>query len=419
MRFDKLEDWLRWQQSLHPHTIELGLERVGTVARRLGLLTPRHKVITVAGTNGKGSCVAMLQAMLLDAGYRAGSYTSPHLLCYNERVRVQQETVSDAALCDAFERIDSARKSVSLSYFEFGTLAAMLVFADSDLDVAIMEVGLGGRLDAVNLLDADLALITSIDLDHTEWLGTDREAIGFEKAGIMRAGQPVVCGDPEPPASIAAHATAVGARLHQLGAEFSYRREGDRWDWRAASAAYARLPLPALCGEIQLQNAAAVLMGLSLLRSHLPVEENRIRSGLRRVSLPGRYQRLPGAPEVILDVAHNPAGARALASTLSAAPPAGRTHGVFAVLADKDAASMVDALKSQVDHWYLAANHSERALPIADLQTLLDEKVAARIESFGGVAQAYRAAREAAADDDRIVVFGSAFTVAEVLALHV
>jgi len=419
LRFDKLDDWLRWQQSLHPHTIELGLERVGVVARRLGIQNPRHKVITVAGTNGKGSCVAMLEAILIDAGYRVGSYTSPHLLHYNERVRVQQQPVTDTALSKAFERIDGARKSVSLSYFEFGTLAAMLIFADIDLDVAIMEVGLGGRLDAVNLLDADLALITSIDLDHTEWLGADRESIGYEKAGIMRAGKPVVCGDPEPPASIAAHAVAVGARIYQLGADFSYSREGDSWCWRAASAGYARLPLPALRGHIQLQNAAAVLMGLSLLSPHLRVDQGGVCNGLRSVFLAGRYQRLAGTPEVILDVAHNPAGARALASTLRAMPAAGRTLAVFAVLADKDAASMVDALERQVDHWYLAANHSARALPIAALRTLLDEKVAARIDAFGGVAQAYRAAREAAAHGDRVVVFGSAFTVAEVLALHV
>ncbi|MGH8502651.1 MAG: bifunctional tetrahydrofolate synthase/dihydrofolate synthase [Gammaproteobacteria bacterium] len=419
MRFGKLEDWLRWQQSLHPHTIELGLERVGDVARRLGLAKPPHKVITVAGTNGKGSCTAMLEAILVDAGYRVGSYTSPHLLRYNERVRVQQVTVSDLALCQAFDRIDLARQSVSLSYFEFGTLAAMLIFADSGLDVAIMEVGLGGRLDAVNLLDPDLALITSIDLDHTEWLGTDREAIGFEKAGIMRAGRPVVCGDPEPPASIAAHAAAVGARLSQLGADFSYRREDGGWTWQAGLTEYAQLPLPALRGEIQLQNAATVLAGLTLLAASLPVDQASISSGLRRVSLAGRYQRLAGTPEVILDVAHNPAGARALAATLRAAPPAGRMHGVFAVLADKDAASMVDALEGQVDHWYLAANHSERALPITELQKLFGQRAAARVECFDGVAQAYRAARAAAAARDRIIVFGSAFTVAEVLALDV
>lgn len=419
MRFDNLEDWLRWQQSLHPHTIELGLERVGAVARRLGLVKPRHQVITVAGTNGKGSCVAMLEAILIDAGYRVGSYTSPHLLRYNERVRVQHETVSDAALCETFDRIELARQSVSLSYFEFGTLAAMLIFADSGLDVAIMEVGLGGRLDAVNLLDPDVALITSIDLDHTEWLGADREAIGFEKAGIMRAGRPVVCGDPEPPASIAVHAASVGARLYQFNADFSYRREDGDWTWQAGSTEYTGLPLPALRGEIQLQNASAVLMGLTLLAARLPVSQSSISSGLRRVSLAGRYQRLSGSPEVILDVAHNPAGARVFAATLRAAPSAGRTLGVFAVLADKDAASMVDALKDQIDHWYLAANHSERALPIAELRQLLGERVAGRIESFDGVVQAYSAARKAAADRDRIIVFGSAFTVAEVLALHV
>jgi dihydrofolate synthase/folylpolyglutamate synthase len=419
LRFDKLEDWLSWQQALHPHTIELGLERVGEVAARLDVLRPRHKVITVAGTNGKGSCAAMLECILTQAGYKVGSYTSPHLLRYNERVSVCGQTVSDEALCHAFELVDAARGSVSLSYFEFGTLAAMHIFEHTGLDVAIMEVGLGGRLDAVNLQDPDCAIITSIDLDHTEWLGNDRETIGYEKAGIMRARTPAVCGDPHPPASIAKQAMAVGARLYQVGRDFWYAREGQTWTWCGKELSYDRLPLPALRGEVQLQNASTVLMGLSVLSNMLTVEQDHIRRGLEEVALAGRFQRLPGPVEIILDVAHNPAGARVFASTLSAMPVTGRTHGVFAVLADKDVASMIEALGEVIDYWYLAANRSERAMPVNDLYGLLTGKIEAASEPFESVAQAFHAACRAAGRTDRIVVFGSAFTVAEVLAMHV
>jgi dihydrofolate synthase/folylpolyglutamate synthase len=419
VRFCTLDDWLKWQQALHPHTIELGLERVGEVARRMDVLQPPHPVITVAGTNGKGSCVAILESILIEAGYKVGSYMSPHLLEYNERVRVQREAASDDALCRAFELVDAARHAVSLSYFEFGTLAAMHIFAKSNLDVAIMEVGLGGRLDAVNLQDPDVALITSIDLDHTEWLGHDREAIGFEKAGIMRAGAPAVCGDPSPPTTIAQQAATVGARLYQLGRDFSYQREDGTWTWRADELVYAGLPLPALQGEVQLQNASTVLMALAIIADRLPVDTDAIRHGLKKVTLAGRFQRLPGSREIILDIAHNPAGAKVLASTLSAAPCCGRTLGVFAVLADKDAAGMVGAIKDQIDCWYVAANRSERAMSVDGLEALLRTQVTSPIEAFAGVEEAFHAACYAACDHDRVVVFGSAFTVAEVLALHV
>jgi dihydrofolate synthase / folylpolyglutamate synthase len=419
LRFNKLDEWLNWQQQLHPHTIELGLERVGEVASRMGLSQPQHCIITVAGTNGKGSCVAMLESILTEAGYRVGSYTSPHLLRYNERVRLARETVSDEALCRAFECIDAARDSITLSYFEFGTLAAMHIFAQSHLDVAILEVGLGGRLDAVNMQDPNCALITSIDLDHTEWLGTDREAIGLEKAGIIRAQTPVVCGDPDPPASIGRRSAAVGAELYQLGRDFGYTREGETWDWYAARLCYRKLPLPGLRGEVQLQNASTALMGLSLLNNRLPVVEECIRGGLQKVALAGRFQRLPGPVEIVVDVAHNPAGVKALASMLRATPTTGRTFGVFAVLADKDATRMVEAIEDLIDYWCLAANHSDRALPANQLQALLARRIDKRITCFKSVVQAYQAACRMTRGADRIVVFGSAFTVAEVLALHV
>jgi dihydrofolate synthase/folylpolyglutamate synthase len=361
----------------------------------------------------------MLESILIEAGYKIGTYMSPHLLRYNERVRIQREAMPDDALCRAFDLVDTARDSISLSYFEFGTLAAMHIFAESRLDVAVMEVGLGGRLDAVNLQDPDVALITSIDLDHTEWLGNDREAIGFEKAGIMRAGVPVVSGDPDPPASIARQAERVRARLYQLGRDFAYQRDGDTWRWRAGECGYERLVLPALQGEVQLQNASAVLMVLATIDDRLPVSPDAVRAGLGKVALAGRFQRLPGAKEIILDIAHNPAGAKVLASTLRATSHTGRTLGVFAVLADKDAVKMVEAIEGQIDRWYLAANRSERALPMHELEALLTACVSTPIESFESVAAAFYAACHAARPEDRVIVFGSAFTVAEVLALHV
>ena len=419
MRFQTLDEWLAWQETAHSSAIDLGLERVGAVARRMGLNTPSHPVITVAGTNGKGSCVAYLQAIYAAAGYHVGAYTSPHLVRYNERVRLGGEPVSDQALCEAFARIDEARGDTSLSYFEFGTLAALDIFRQRGVDLALLEVGLGGRLDAVNILDADLALITSIGIDHVEWLGGDRESIGREKAGIMRAHRPVVCGDRNPPASLLAHAASVGANTFRIGEEFDCEREDEDegWNWSFDDVLLEELPTPALAGEVQYDNAASVLMGVELLQERLPVGRRQIEDGLMTARLAGRMQRIAGPAETILDVAHNPDSARSLAEALAADPVSGQTWAVFAILADKDLEAIVEPFLDGVDGWYVGGLDVARARPTAatadELQALVPAGV--HVDRHGTVFEAYEAARRQAAPGDRIVVFGSFYTVAAIL----
>jgi dihydrofolate synthase/folylpolyglutamate synthase len=414
-----LQEWLNYQQALHPRQIELGLARVAAIALRLGVSTPPHTLVTVAGSNGKGSCVAMLESILIHAGYRVGSYTSPHILRYNERVRVHGQAVSDWRLCEAFDQVGVARGETPLTYFEYGTLAAMRIFQDANLDVAILEVGLGGRLDAVNLQDPDLAVITGIALEHTDWLGDDRESIGREKAGIMRAHTPVVCGDPTPPEALRRHARDLEAPWYAVGQAYRYVREGPLWRWQGPSGCWERLPAPGLGGAIQYRNAATVLMALDRLQGRLPVGRDAIERGLRGVRLPGRFQRLEGRPETIVDIAHNPDAARVLAEDLRQQPCAGDCLGVFAVLSDKDVEGMVQAMEGVIGRWYLGALSSERALPLEGLLGALRRHVGEhRIQVFDGLTSAYLAARDAAGDQDRIVGFGSAYCVAEILALH-
>lgn len=417
-RFDTLAEWLAWQETLHPVAIDLGLERVAAVARDLDLLRPSCPVITVAGTNGKGSSVALLGAILAAAGYRVGVYSSPHLLRYNERIRIAGEMATDGDLCRAFAQVDEARGERSLTYFEFGTLAAMWLFAEAGLDALVLEVGLGGRLDAVNILDADVALVTAIDLDHSAWLGTDRDSIGREKAGIFRPGRPAVCGDPAPPASVPATAQALGAIWYGRDGAFGYRRGVADWHWQGQDREYPGLPLPALAGEHQLDNAAAVIQALVCLEARLPVARAALERGLREVALPGRFQCLPGAVERVLDVAHNPQGGRALAGTLAARPVAGYTHLVLAMLADKDVAAFAAPLAAQVDHWYLAGLDVPRGLDAGALQARLEGLVpASRPVLAADVADAYRSAMARARPGDRVVVCGSFHTVAAVMAL--
>ena len=314
MRFSTLADWLHWQEQLHPEEIELGLKRVCQVFQQLHPEPPTFKIIIVAGTNGKGSSVAMLEAILLAAGYRVAAYTSPHLLCYNERVRLQEQAVNDALLCEAFARIDQVRGDISLTYFEFGTLAALDIFYRQGLDVAILEVGMGGRLDAVNIIDADVALITAIDVDHEKWLGNNRETIGFEKAGIMRSRRPVISSDLATPLSVVRHANDLGAPLYCLGKDFSVVPEASGWAFRDnENISRNALPLPALRGEHQLHNAAGVLKVLQCLDTSLPVSAQALREGLLSVRLAGRFQVIPGEVMTILDVAHNPQSAAVLA----------------------------------------------------------------------------------------------------------
>lgn len=416
MRFAALNDWLAWQETLHPQTIDMGLQRVAQVVHALALKRPAPLVISVAGTNGKGSCVALLESIFSAAGYKVGAYTSPHLLRYNERVRIAARAMDDTALCAAFERIDQARGDTSLTYFEFGTLAALDIFAAADLDIAILEVGLGGRLDAVNIIDADVALITSIGIDHVEWLGTDREAIGAEKAGIFRAGRAAVYGEADAPQSVQRHAEQTGASLLCLDRDYRYAVTAHGWDWWSAGVRYAALPLPNLPGTFQLQNAAAVLMVLLQVAATRPVSEAALHCGLTTAHLPGRFQILPGAVEWIVDVAHNPHGATALAKALEQRPCAGQTHLVLAMLADKDAQGVVGALRTQVDYWYcagLSGARSQSGATLAARAGLGGAGAASGIsvDVAGACAQANATARAG----DRIVVCGSFHTVAEAL----
>lgn len=413
MRFQSLADWLAWQETLHPKAIDLGLERVRAVAERMGLLAPAHLVITVAGTNGKGSSVAMLEAILVCAGLRVGAYTSPHLWRYNERIRIDRKAAGDADIVAAFDRIDTARGDISLSYFEFGTLAALDLFARAQLDVAVLEVGLGGRLDAVNILDADCALVTGIGIDHVEWLGPDRESIGREKAGIFRAGRSAVCSDPQPPASVRETAHALGAQWFGLGEQYSYERVDDSWTWWGGGVRLESLPLPALPGPFQLQNAAGALMALRALGARVPVTLAAIRDGLTQARSAGRFQVVPGAVEEIYDVAHNPHGARALAEALAARPCAGRTLAVCAMLADKDAAGVAAVLVEQVQAWFLAGLDDARGQSAEALAERMHLPVEPRL--CADPAAALNVARAAAYPGDRIVVFGSFHTIAELL----
>lgn len=410
-----LSEWLAWQERLHPSEIELGLERVGAVLARLQPAPPPFRVITVAGTNGKGSCVAMLEAILRAAGYRVGAYTSPHLLRYNERIRLDAVEVGDAALCEAFERVEQARGETPLTYFEFGTLAALDIFYRAAPDVALLEVGMGGRLDAVNLLDADVALITRIAIDHTAWLGADRERIAAEKAGVLRPGRPAVYADTELPQALAARAAELEAPLYVLGRDFQPQPQGEGWAWEGPPARRTALPLPALRGAHQLANAAGVLMALEALRPGLAVSQAAVREGLLDVRLPGRFQVVPGEVSIVLDVAHNPDGTARLAENLRAQPCSGRTLAVVAMLADKDIEASLGELRGQVDVWYTGILPVPRAATPQRVYAALGG--AATMHACAGIAQAFRAARADARPGDRIVVFGSFHTVAEVLPL--
>jgi len=425
MRFQSLKDWLAWQEGLHPTAIDLGLERVRTVWRTMGARAPAPVVITVAGTNGKGSSVALLEAMLTAGGHHVGSYTSPHLFRYNERVRVRGVEVADSDLCAAFERVDRARGEVTLTYFEFGTLAAFDLFSRADLDVAILEVGLGGRLDAVNIVDADVALITAIDIDHSTWLGDTRDSIAREKAGILRTGRPAVVSDPHPPRTMVEHAAALGAPLHRLGVEYTYQVDADRtpagdssWSWQAGSNCRVSLPPPALVGRHQFQNAAGALMVMDLLRERLPATEVQIRNGLQAARLGGRFEVKAGEVTTVLDVAHNPDGARVLAGALAEQGAFSHTVAVWGMLADKDLRATVQPLAQAVDGWYVAAPAATRAASTQAMAVALHQAgVRVPIHTYPDPAAAYVAARRAVARGDRIVVFGSFYTVAAVAPL--
>ncbi|HCI12735.1 MAG TPA: bifunctional folylpolyglutamate synthase/dihydrofolate synthase [Gallionellaceae bacterium] len=470
-----LPDWLSYLESLHPKTIELGLDRVAQVKQRLAL-QPEFPVIVVGGTNGKGSVCAMLESILHAAGYKVGCYTSPHLLRYNERVRIAKKQASDAELCASFESIEQARKGlpppcrgragegvetlhsdevyphpkrplaslspsargkelsaesseISLTYFEFGTLAAMSLFISHKVDVAILEVGLGGRLDAVNVFDADCAVVTSVDIDHVDYLGDTREQIAFEKAGIFRKDRVAICADGDVPQAIRDHAQQIGAELWCIGSEFGF--EVDRatpdaagivrptvdgqWNFFSPSGERHSLPIPALRGAFQLHNASAVLAALDALKDKLPVNMEAVRRGLVEVQLAGRFQFVPGRPQLILDVAHNPHAARSLAQNLGSLPPA-KTFAVFAMLKDKDMAGVVQALEPHIDVWLVAGLDVPRGASAAELTRVLkDCGVHGEILTFEAVAEALRQACNEAGENDRIAAFGSFHTVAEAM----
>ena len=412
-----LTEWLAHCEQIHPQSIAMGLERVQEVARRMALRFD-CPVITVAGTNGKGSTCAMLEAICLQAGWRTAVYTSPHLVHFEERCRLHGEIARAADLVPHFEAVEAARGDVSLTYFEFTTLAILRCMAAAQPDVAILEVGLGGRLDAVNIIDADCAVITSVDLDHMDFLGPDRESIGYEKAGILRTGRPAIVSDPMPPQSVIDRATEIGADLWRLGHDFNFSGDKQQWGWAGRGRRYAGLAYPALRGANQLMNASGVLAALESLRGRIPVTAQAVRNGLAMVELPGRFQIVPGQPTLVLDVAHNPHSVAALAANLDAMGFYPCTHAVFGAMADKDLAPMLGKVGPMVDRWYFTDLPTARAETAAGLLAkwqAQEKRKDVQASTWADPLQALRAAVAAADPADRIVVFGSFYTVGGVL----
>jgi dihydrofolate synthase/folylpolyglutamate synthase len=418
-----LADWLAKLETMHPKAIDMGLARVAEVKNRLGI-NFECPVIIVGGTNGKGSTCAMLESILLQAGYRVGLYTSPHLIHFNERARINGEAVSDEVLVENFEVVEAQCGDISLTYFEFTTLAILHLFAQAKLDVVILEVGLGGRLDAVNVIDADVAIVTSVDIDHTEYLGNTREEIGFEKAGTFRPGKAAICGDPMPPASLIKHAESIGADLWLLGRDFNFMGDKQQWNYGGRGQRRNALGYPSLRGANQLLNASAALAALEALRNRLPVGAQEVRNGLVMVDLPGRFQVLPGRPTVVLDVAHNPHAAATLAQNLDNMGFHAYTYAVFGAMQDKDIDGVIAQLKGRIDHWCVTDLPLPRAASADYLkQKLLDAGVRPdsktgsekTIEVFASPAQAFANALSRAGENDRIAVFGSFLTVAGVI----
>jgi len=418
-----LAEWLTYQERVNVRSIELGLDRSRVTWQRMGATSPARCVITVGGTNGKGSTVALLEAVLQAAGLRVGCYTSPHLLHYNERVRIDGVDASDDALIASFERIEAARGDTPLTYFEFGTLAALDLFARADLDVAILEVGLGGRLDAVNIVDADAVIITTVDLDHMDWLGPDRDSIGREKAGIARKGRPAIVGEMDSPAGLLDALAACGAQVERAGMDFFVERHTEGWRWQHRDGTVLELPDPALAAPVQYANAAAAIAALHALdvsgssvvtASDLAAAAA---TGLRTVRVPARLQSLGGDPALFVDVGHNPQAARALADWLDTQPPA-HVHAVYGALSDKDVAGVIGALGSRIAHWHLAGleHDTPRGLPVAALTEVLQQVLPqANFDTYADVPHALAAARAAAQPGERILAFGSFFVATAVL----
>jgi dihydrofolate synthase/folylpolyglutamate synthase len=413
-----LDAWLERIERLHSRPIDLTLERVRDVAQRLGLATSCPGFV-VGGTNGKGSTCGMLDAILRAAGYRVGLYTSPHLLRFNERARIDGAPATDAALVEQFEAVEAARGATTLTYFEFTTLAILRLFQRARLDAMVLEIGLGGRFDAVNIVDADCSILTSVDIDHTAYLGTTRESIGFEKAHIFRAGRPAICADPKPPASVLDVARHIGADLWLVGRDFGYEGDRQQWTFRGRAGRRPSLPYPALRGANQLLNASGALAALEALADRLPVAQQAVRQGLLEVAVPARFQVLPGRPVVVLDVAHNPHAAAVLAANLESMGFFPRTHAVFGMLRDKDIPGVIAQVGGLIDHWHIGPTPGARGAEgawLADLvRRTLGETRERLVEQHATLAEAYAAALSGAEVDDRIVVFGSFTTVAEVM----
>ncbi|MET0329176.1 MAG: bifunctional tetrahydrofolate synthase/dihydrofolate synthase, partial [Luteimonas sp.] len=403
MAASHLKDWLARIEARHPAEIEMGLDRVGAVYARMDCGRPAAQVITIAGTNGKGSTVAFVESIARAAGWRVGAYTSPHLLAYNERVRIEGRDVDDAALVEAFEAVEAARGDTPLTYFETGTLAALWLFARAELDLAVLEVGLGGRLDAVNIVEPDVAVITTVGLDHQDWLGDDIETIGLEKAGIARAWKPLVLGDTDPPASVLRHAYRIGAVAIRGGSDYLYAPAGEgRWTWREVGFE-VELPLPALAAPVQLRNAAVAIAAVRALDRE--VEDAALIAGVGGATAAARLQRFDrNGIEVVVDVAHNPQAAQALADWLAVAPVPGRTFAVYASLADKDVVGVVDALAARITHWHLAGLSGPRGQDAAALRDRLPG-AAGGMTLHADVDTALVAVLEAANPGDRVLVF--------------
>jgi dihydrofolate synthase/folylpolyglutamate synthase len=410
-------EWLAYIEALHPKAIAMGLDRVKTIANKLQL-TPTFPIITVAGTNGKGSVCAILSQIYVQSGYRVGCYTSPHLNRYNERVSVDLTHISDADLCGAFEAVEAARGEVQLTYFEMGTLAAMWHFCRQNLDVCILEVGLGGRLDAVNIFEPTCAIVTAIDLDHMEYLGETREKIGFEKAGIFRTNKLAICGDENPPQSLLDYVAKIGANLQLINSDFGVQKTAQGWNYKAGEQVL-QLPNLGLTGDFQLNNAACAICAVQHLKEILPVLQANIHEALRAVKLTGRFQQIHANPQIIVDVAHNPQAAKSLAQNLQSGACAGKTLAVLGMLADKDIEGVIDAVAGEIDAWYLADIHSPRGAKANDLQKiLLKQTKKSPTKLFANVGAALDSACKNAAKNDRIIVFGSFYTVADAIKIN-
>jgi len=417
-RFSSLEAWLQWQENLHPRSIDLGLARVRVVLQKLNpQKRPAPVTITVAGTNGKGSCVAFLEAIYLAQGYRVGTYTSPHILTYNERIKINGIPVTDELICQAFDRIDRVRETVSLSYFEFGTLAALDIFSRSQLDVQLLEVGLGGRLDAVNIIDPAVAIISSIAIDHVDWLGSTRELIATEKAGIFRSATPAIVADLQPPQTLIDRANQLQANLFCINQQFGYHKNSTHWDWFCDEQSFCKLPFPALKGEHQFRNASATILAVTQLQKQLPISQTAICQGLKTAQLMGRFQLIDGEIPVLLDVAHNPQAVESLLDHLDTYFAGQKIQAVFTMMKDKDILEVISLLKNRIDNWFIAPLTHPRIAPPEMMKDCFKkqgiEQVWFEFESFS---QTLKAAKKQARQGELILIFGSFFLVSAYLA---